>query len=121
MALNDPVIIVNSREANDFYDACIAFQSAGEEGFDTLEEVQREYQGLTEDDACNYNIYGWTLQGWLNFESKMAEIAGYVEKLRDHIQFLENQMDTRYEIIQQREGKLSETQQLEQSNVYSEQ
>ncbi|GGW88592.1 hypothetical protein [Alteromonas halophila] len=118
MSLPDPVIVINSNEASYFLDACEAFRFAGEEGHSTLEEVRQNYPGLSQDDACNFNIYGWTLQGWLNFESKMAELAGYVETLRSHIQFLENQMDARYKLMKERDDKLQDGEQHEQRIDY---
>ena len=118
MQLADPVIVINSNEASYYLDACEDYRVAGDEGHDTLEEVEAAYPGLSRDDACNFNIYGWTLQGWLNFEAKMAELAGYVETLRGHIQFLENQMDARYDLMKERDETLKEGVQGETRTSY---
>lgn len=118
MQLPDPVIVINSNEASYYLDACEDYRVAGEEGHDTLEDVRQAYPGLSQDDACNFNIYGWTLQGWLNFESKMAELAGYVETLRGHIQFLENQMDARYDLMKERDETLKQGAQRQKRTSY---
>lgn len=44
---------------------------------------------INNNEVCNFNIYGFTLQGWLNLETQMAKVAGYVEKLRSQIDYLE--------------------------------
>lgn len=77
------------------------------------------YKGLTQDDACNFNIYGFTLQGWLSFESEMTKIAGYVENLRNHISYLENVIKERQKIIQQRNKILKQTKEETKTESYN--
>lgn len=119
LAINDPILVVNHETALDYSQACEAYNSVGEEDADSLEEVQAEFPGISQDDACNYNIYGFTLQGWLNFEANLAELAGYVEKLRDHIDFLEDQLRSRYKIIKEREAAMTQDTESQKSSVYS--
>lgn len=103
-----PVIVINRNEASFYMDACDDYEYAGQEDYPTLKEVQQMYPGISQDDACNFNIYGFTLQGWLNFESQMVKVAGYVEKLRQQIRYLEQTIEARQSIIERQEAILTE-------------
>jgi hypothetical protein len=98
-----PVMVINSDEASYYLEACEDFKKAGQQDEYTLEKLQAQYEGLSQDDACNFNIYGFTLQGWLSLEAQMVKVAGYVEKLRSQIDYLEKKIQERQKIIKQRE------------------
>ena len=89
-----PVMVINSNEASYYLEASEDFKKAGQ---------QDKYEGLSQDDACNFNICGFTLQRRLNLEFQMTKVAGCVEKLRSHIDYLEKTIQERQKIIKQRE------------------
>ena len=57
------------------------------------------HPGQSLESACNWAVYGFTVQDWLTFEAYMAKLAGYVEQLRAQIHFLKNLMNDRQEVI----------------------
>ena len=113
-----PVMVINSNEASYFLEACEDFSKAGQPDEYSLKELKIKYVGLNQDDACNFNIYGFTLQGWLNLETQMAKVAGYVDKLRSQIDYLEKTIQERQKIITQRETILKQGSQTSETVSY---
>lgn len=73
-------------------DACIALSEASND-----EEVG--YIGLDRDSACEWSIYGLTVQGWLNLQQDLILIENYVETLRNQRDFYETQLIKQYEAV----------------------
>lgn len=108
-----PVLVTTFDEVSYWTEACEAFSDVDSRDQAALAEVTEEFPGLTRGDACDWAIYGFTVQGWLTFEAYMAEIASYIEQLRAHIKFQSQLMDERQKIISTRDealGKLGSTQ-----------
>jgi hypothetical protein len=101
-------MVVTPNEAGDWAQACTAFKSAGEEGFDTLEDVQAEYVGLTEDSACNWAIYGLVVQDELTLELYFGELAKYIQDLRAQNLFLRDMMNDRQKVMDEQLKKLQQ-------------
>lgn len=103
-----PVVVITATEAAYYAEACIAFKSIGEEDAHDLDEVTFLYPGLTEASACDWAIYGFTVQGWLNFESELNRIANYNDKLRFQIEYLKKIIKGIEDIIAEDEGKIKD-------------
>lgn len=107
-----PVLVTTAEEVSYWTEACDAF-SDGE--YDE-EELSEQYPGLTRSSSCDWAIYGFTVQGWLNFESYMAQLASYVEQLRAHINYQEKMMEERQRIVNERDEILLKTQSFSESS-----
>lgn len=94
-----PVLVMTREEALYYADACDEFNPDDPDDAYTPEELRVKYPGLTKENACDWAIYGFTVQDWLTVESEMAKIAGYVEQLRAQIRFMRRLMDERQEVI----------------------
>lgn len=68
-------------------EACEAFESAGQDGFATLEEVERAYPGWTRVSACEWAVYGLTPEEWLSLEAFVQRQAVFVATLREIVAF----------------------------------
>lgn len=89
-----------TREEAEFYiNACDDFNPVDPNDAYTEQELLKKYPGLSRANACDWAIYGFTVQDWLTVESQMAEIASYVEKLRSHITFLVELMKQRQQVM----------------------
>jgi hypothetical protein len=91
------VVVVTTTEALYYNDACLAFKSIGFEGEDDLQGVLEQYPGLTQSAACEWAIYGFTVQGWLSLESQINEIGAYTRSLRARIAVLEGMLNDQYD------------------------
>lgn len=94
-----PVLVMTREEALYYVDACDDFKPDDPDDVYTQEELWVKYPGLTEENACDWAIYGFTVQDWLSVESGMAEIAGYVEQLRAQIRFMARLMEERQDVM----------------------
>lgn len=94
-----PVLVMTREEALYYAEACDDFNPADPDDAYSPEELRVKYPGLTKENACDWAIYGFTVQDWLTVESQMAKIAGYVEQLRAQIRFMRQLMDERQEVI----------------------
>lgn len=94
-----PVLVMTGEEAQFYGNACQEFKDAGKEDAYSEDELKERYPGLSRANACDWAIYGFTVQDWLTVESQMAEIATYVEQLRAQINFLTGMMDERQAIM----------------------
>ena len=101
-------MVVTPNEAGYWAEACTAFKSAGEAGFDTLDDVKAEYVGFTEDSACNWAIYGLVVQDELTLELYFAELAKYIKDLRAQNQFLKDMMNDRQKVMDEQLKKLQQ-------------
>ena len=95
------VIVMTPQDAEKYLEACNEYGDAGREDAYTLEEVKSRYPGLTREAACNWAIYGFTVQDWLTFETQMAQVAEYVVQLRAHLHFLNALIKERQDVIEQ--------------------
>jgi hypothetical protein len=89
------VVVVTTAEALYFNDACLAFKAIGSE--DDRLGVLDDYPGLTQSAACEWAIYGFTVQGWLSLESQINEIGAYTRSLRARIALLEGMLNDQYD------------------------
>jgi len=83
-----------------FAEACDAWKSVGQEGFDTADEVAADYPGLTQEDACGWAIYGRTVGDELAFEQDLERAAGYADELRSVIASLTRQLKSLHEALE---------------------
>ena len=80
-----------TREEALFYaGACDDFNPSDSDDAYSGDELHIKYPGLSKSNACDWAIYGFTVQDWLTVESQMTGIASYVEQLRSQISFLVN-------------------------------
>ncbi len=101
--------MVMSLEVAEYYaTVCIAFKSVGEEGFSSLEAVQQEYVGLTQNTACNWAVYGWPVQNELTVENHMLRIAQYIEELKAQNILLRNIIDGRQAVMDTQLNKINQ-------------
>lgn len=97
------IIVVTPVEAQYYLDACEAYESVGQEDAEDEEELQQRYAGLSRSAACEWAIYGFSVQGWLNLESQFNEISTYTKALRARIETLENMLLDQYESAQKQQ------------------
>jgi len=90
-----PVIVITPKDATYYATACEAWDSG-----DTEEEMHASYPGLSRSAACDWAIYGYTVQGQLTAESILAQQATYAEQLRSYIQLLIGIIHTQQQISQ---------------------
>ncbi len=85
-----PVITLTPDDALYYQKACDDYGMIGQEDGYTLSEINNLYPGLDRSAACNWAIYGFTVQGWLTFESQLNRLGVYTEQLRNRISYLES-------------------------------
>ncbi len=84
---------------------CDEYKLAGQADQYTEAEVLKRSNGLTRSAACDWAVYGFTVQGWLNLESQISEISTYTQSLRARIELLEGMLQDQYDAsIRQREA-----------------
>jgi len=76
--------------------ACDAWES-GEYSDD---QVIADY-GLTRTAACDWAIYGYTVQDSITFDGILTNMVGYINELQNHNKFLHQIIDNMYEVSQQ--------------------
>lgn len=90
----DPVIVVTAKDAEYYSEACEAFS----EDFD---DALVSYPGLDQDSACNWSVYGFTTQGWLNFEQQLILIEAYVKEVKSQLEFYKQQLQNQYDAVKE--------------------
>lgn len=93
------MLVMTREEALYYAEACDDFNPDDPGDAYTPEELRLKYPGLSEENACDWAVYGFTVQDWLTVESGMAEIAGYVEQLRAQIRFMRQLMNERQAVM----------------------
>lgn len=83
------VITLTAQDASYYRYVCDEFKDAGRDDAYTLDEVYERYPGMTQESACNWAIYGYTVQGQFMLESQLIKLGLYTEQLRNRIQYLE--------------------------------
>lgn len=110
-----PVLVITAVEAEYYQEVCEEFSQLTES--DTAARKALETStGMTQANACNWAIYGFTVQDWLTLEVKMAEIAGYVDQLRAQLQFLRELMNKRQQVMDERTKALQSITSREESD-----
>ena len=105
-----PVLVTTAEDVAYYIEACDAFSDIDDDDPDAMAELQQDYPGLSRSSACDWAVYGFTVQGWLNFEAYMAELASYVEQLRAHIDYQNRVMEERQKIVTERDEALVDMQ-----------
>lgn len=88
--------MISQKEVNYYNEACDAFRSIGQKDQYSIDEVTRNFPELTLSSACDWAIYGFTVQGWLNLENQIGEVSTYTQSLRARIQLLEGMLRDQY-------------------------
>ena len=83
------VITLTAQDALFYKQVCDEFTDAGQEDAYTLEEIYERYPGMSRESACNWAVYGYTVQGQLMLESQLIKLGLYTEQLRGRISYLE--------------------------------
>jgi hypothetical protein len=97
LASQYPTSIVITKAETEYYtEACDAWES----GEYTEDELLVEYS-LSRGAACDWAIYGHTVQGSLDIESIFVQQADYVERLRAHIDALVGIINNQYLLSKQ--------------------
>lgn len=80
ITLSPPAVItLSNTEVSYYQEVCDAYQSSEY----TLEELKDLYPGMSENAACNWKITGLTINGWLDFQQYLDNIATLIERLSD--------------------------------------
>jgi len=85
-------VVITAEEAQYYKDACDAWESNEYEE----SEILNEY-GLSRSSACDWAIFGYTVQGELTVESIYNQQSSYVEQLRFYIQYLKSTIQNMYD------------------------
>ena len=96
-----PVMVITAVEAEYFRETCEEFSELAESDTAARQALEARTE-MTQGNACDWAIYGFTVQDWLTLEVKMAEIAGYVDQLRAQLQFLRELMKERQRVMDER-------------------
>jgi hypothetical protein len=97
-----PAIVITAKDANYFADACAAWEEKeGEIAVYTAEDMKKQYPGLSRSAACDWAIYGQTVQGNLNLENIFILQATYAEQMRAHVKFLTEVIDRMYDLSEE--------------------
>jgi hypothetical protein len=86
-------IVVTPEDVQIYKEACDAWESNEY----SKEEIISQY-GLSRSSACDWAIFGYTVQGEITIESIENQQADYAEKLRHHINFLIETINNLYEV-----------------------
>lgn len=78
-------LVITALETDYYAEAC----EAHSDGSYSEDELVAMFPDLTRSNACDWAIYGFTVQGWFNVEAKLALAGSYSQQLRDRIIFLE--------------------------------
>ncbi len=110
-----PVLVITAVEAEYYQEVCEEFSQLAKSDT-TAREALEKRTGMTQGNACDWAIYGFTVQDWLTLEVKMAEIAGYVDQLRAQLQFLRELMEKRQRVMDERAKVLQSLTSREESD-----
>lgn len=91
--------VVTADTAAYFLEACEAWRAVGEVDAWTARDVEARYPGLSENDACNWAIFGMTAESEIAFEKDLAAAAHYTEALRAWGRALKRQLETLYRLL----------------------
>ena len=89
-----PVVVVTAKDAQYYLEACNAWES----GEYSDEEMAIEYAGLSRSAACDWAVYGQTVQGNLNLENIFIQQATYAEQMREHVKFLREIINSMHDL-----------------------
>jgi len=98
-----PVITITPADAAYFAEACDEWSEWGQ--YDE-ESWMDDFPGLTNDDACNWAIYGYTVQDQLTMEQVWASTAAYTESLESQITFLTDYIRSIERIFRQQDDAI---------------
>lgn len=96
----DPVIVITPEDAQYYREACEAFSEAS---VSNSEDTPVGYIGLDLDSACNWSIYGYTVQGWLNLEQRLLLIKSYIKEVESQSKFYQDQLLNQYENVKDKD------------------
>jgi len=97
-------IVVTAKEVSYFAEACDAWTS----GEYTDAEMQEEYEGISRSAACDWAIYGYTVQGQLNVEGIELQQTAYADSLRAYIEALLSIIHSQVEVSQRTEEAIEQ-------------
>lgn len=80
-----------------YISTCESYKFAGQEGHDTEDDIFQE-TGLTEQDVCEFAVYGLPTHKWLNMEADLNSMVAATEKLRAQLNEAYKQLVDRYRI-----------------------
>ena len=89
--------IVTAGEYSHYIGICDDYKYAGQEDFETEEEIFSR-STLTKEDSCSFAVYGLPTHKWLNMESDIEGMVSYIEKLRTQLNAAYKQLVDRYRI-----------------------
>ena len=92
--LLSPVIVITAEEAAYYAEICEDYSQY------SAEEMLDRQPGLSQSAACDWAIYGQTVQGNLNLENIFILQATYAEQMRAHTKFLRDMIESMYQLSQ---------------------
>jgi hypothetical protein len=100
-----PVSIVTTATEVAYWDEVCDAWSGNEY---TIEEMQEDYPGLSRGAACEWAVYGHTVQGHLNLESIFVKQATYAEQMRGYAETLIQIINSQYDLSQNTQEAIRE-------------
>lgn len=89
------VVVVTARDAEYYAEICDRYADPEEHGEDIIAET-----GLSRSAACDWAIYGHTVQDEITLEDQLNQMADYAEKMRNYADFLRQTIENLYEANQ---------------------
>jgi len=85
-------MVITAKDAMYYQDACEAFTEAPD-------EAKEVYVGLSYQSACNWAIYGFSVDNWFNLQQDLILIDNYVERVEEQRDFYKRQLENRYKAL----------------------
>lgn len=98
-----PVIVITAQDAAYYAEACEAWGEREEDGSPTYsdEEMATLYPSLSRSAACDWAIYGYTVQDNLNLENIFILQADYAERMRAYTEYLRETIERMYNLSEE--------------------
>ena len=97
MAFPQPIVLT-AEEVAYYKEVCDGWES-GEDMSET---------GLSRSDACDWAVYGLTVNGWTQLKLHYAEFLAREKECRITVEQLNNAAQSRYEVIQEGQDAMEE-------------
>lgn len=97
-------LVITPKEVQFYQDICDDYADLN--GNQDQEQALYTETGLSKSAACDWAIYGFTVQDWLTFESHLVDIARYIEELKAQNRYLRQVLKDRQQLMEQHKAEL---------------